>query len=493
MITVQNLTFAYSSSHDNIFENASFTIDASWKLGFIGRNGRGKTTFFNLLLGKYEYQGKIHAPGIHFAYFPYPVEDPTLTTEAIALQIVPDHQTWQLIKELSLLKVSEDVLYRPFNTLSSGEQTKVLLAILFTEENNFLLIDEPTNHLDTHGRELLGRYLKSKDNYILISHDRALLDTAVDHILSINRANIEVQRGNYTSWHHNKQQQDSYEMAENTRLRKDIKRLEKAAKQSQAWADHAESTKIGLKGGEKSMDRRAYIGEKSRRMQQRRKNLENRQNTAISEKSHLLKNIDETDALKITQLPYHKKNLVSAEDLAIHYHQDQPICQDVSFTIDQGDRISIQGQNGSGKSSIIKLICGADVPHTGTLTMASGLKISYVPQDTSFLKGNLKTYATDNDIDESFFKAILRKLGFSREQFDKDMVDFSHGQKKKTLIAKSLSEKSHILIWDEPLNFIDLLSRLQIESLILGHSPTILFVEHDKVFVEKIATKIIQL
>ena len=492
MITVQNLTFAYEGSYQNIFENASFQLDSTWKLGFIGRNGRGKTTFLNLLMGKYPYQGHI-AANVNFAYFPYHVPDQTQLAQHIAQQISPNHQDWQLEKELSLLDVSLDILHRPFNTLSNGEQTKLLLATLFLGENNFLLIDEPTNHLDTHGRKVLGRYLRSKDSYILVSHDRTLLDTAIDHVLSINRANIEVQRGNFTTWHENKQRQDAYELAENDRLKKDIKRLNKAAKQSREWADKVESTKIGLKAGEeKSVDRRAFIGEKSRRMQQRRKNLEGRQNTAMEEKSKLLKNIETADNLKITQLTHHKTTVIAAQDLTIAYGT-KAVCQNINFAITQGDRVALAGKNGSGKSSILKLIMGEDIPHTGALTTASGLKISYVPQDTAFLSGNLTQFAQAHQIDESLFKAILRKLGFSRQQFEKDMADFSHGQKKKTLIAKSLCEKAHIQIWDEPLNFIDLLSRLQIEELILKHQPTLLFVEHDAVFCKQVATKVISL
>ncbi len=127
------------------------------------------------------------------------------------------------------------------------------------------------------------------------------------------------------------------------------------------------------------------------------------------------------------------------------------------------------------------------------MQIGSGLKISYVSQDTSFLSGNLSDFAMEHDIDESLFKAILRKLDFSREQFAKDISDFSGGQKKKILIAKSLCEKAHLHIWDEPLNFIDVISRMQIEELLLEFKPTILFVEHDNAFCENIATKTVRL
>ena len=159
MIKIENLTFSYPSSYDPIFEDVNIQIDTDWKLGFVGRNGRGKTTLLNLLLGKYEYRGKITS-SVQFDYFPYPIEDKTLITEEILWNVCSDAQEWQMIRELSYLDVESEVLWRPFDTLSNGEQTKVLLAALFLNEGHFLLIDEPTNHLDRKAREIVASYLK---------------------------------------------------------------------------------------------------------------------------------------------------------------------------------------------------------------------------------------------------------------------------------------------------------------------------------------------
>ncbi|HBG9668237.1 TPA: ABC-F type ribosomal protection protein Lsa(E), partial [Enterococcus faecium] len=153
LINVSNLTFSYEGSYDNIFENVSFQIDTDWKLGFIGRNGRGKTTFLNLLLGKYAYSGNISST-VKFEYFPYDVEDKSLYTIEVMKSICTECMDWEIFREISLLDVQEDALYRPFNTLSNGEQTKVLLAALFLTASCFLLIDEPTNHLDIDARNV---------------------------------------------------------------------------------------------------------------------------------------------------------------------------------------------------------------------------------------------------------------------------------------------------------------------------------------------------
>ncbi|MDT3426210.1 lincosamide and streptogramin A transport system ATP-binding/permease protein [Paenibacillus forsythiae] len=490
LINVTNLTFAYEGSYDNLFENVSFQIDTDWKLGFTGRNGRGKTTFLNLLLGKYEYSGSISA-NASFEYFPFQVENRENLTLDVIEEIVPDVLQWKLLRELSLLNVSEDALYRPFDSLSNGEQTKVLLAALFLKEHSFLLIDEPTNHLDMDARRIVSEYLSTKSGFILVSHDRSFLDHSVDHILAINKTSIEIHKGHFSDWWENKQRQDRFELAENDKLRKEVKRLSDSSKRTGGWSHEVEKTKNGTRNSGSKVDK-GYVGHKAAKMMKRSKTIEHRQQSAMEEKSRLLKNVESADSLKISQLVYHKSRLAELDKVSIHYGEKQ-VCQDVSFTIEQGERIALSGKNGSGKSSLLKLILGEDLSYTGAFRKGSQLKISYVSQDTSHLQGNLTDYARTHGIDESLFKSILRKLDFARVQFEKDLSAYSGGQKKKVLLAKSLCENVHLHIWDEPLNFIDVISRMQIEELLLEHSPTLLFVEHDREFCNNIATKVIEL
>ena len=489
LINISHLTFGYDNGFGNVFEDVSFQIDTDWKLGFIGRNGRGKTTFLNLLMGKYEYRGIISA-SVCFDYFPYSIKDESRDTLAVIERIVPDYELWLLQKELSLLNVEEEILYRPFATLSNGERTKVLLASLFLRQNYFLLIDEPTNHLDAEGRRLVADYLNGKKGFILVSHDRNFLDRCVDHTLSINRRNIEVQRGNFSSWQKNKQMQDEYELAENERLKKDVKKLSAAAKRTADWSEKTEKSKVGQKKTERkcAVHDRGFIGHKAAKIMKRSKTLEARQQSAIEEKSTLLKNIDSADSLALRSLIYPQETLIEASDLSLFYG-DKSVCTSVRFTVNRGDRVALAGKNGSGKSSLLKLITGESIRYTGNLRLGSGLKISYIPQDTSHLSGNLREFALKTQIDESLFKTILRKLDFSREQLERDIRDFSGGQKKKVLLAKSLCEEAHLYLWDEPLNFVDVLSRLQVEELIRKFNPTMIFVEHDAAFCDSIATK----
>ena len=488
-ISVSNLTFGYDGGYTNIFENVSFNIDSNWKLGFIGRNGRGKTTFLNLLLGKYEYQGTIKSDLI-FDYFPFEINDKSKNSYEIAEEIVPSFETWKLDCEVSQLGMDLSILERPFENLSKGEQTRVLLGLLFSKDNNFLLIDEPTNHLDIEAREIVAEYLNSKKGFILVSHDRRFLDNCIDHVLSINKTNIEVQKGNFSSWWENKQRQDNFELNQNEKLKGEISRLDKSARQTANWSDQVEKSKYNIKQG--IAPDKGYIGHKVAKMMNRSLVARDHKEKAIEEKSKLLKNIETMEELKISPTIYRSNKLLEVSNLSVNYG-DGDLFDGISFSVNRGDRIELKGKNGSGKSSLIKLLLGQKIKYNGELHLPNDLKISYVSQDTSYLKGNLKDFIRDNNIDATLFMSILRKLDFDRKEFDRNIESYSEGQKKKVLLAKSLSEQADLYVWDEPLNYIDIYSRLQIENLILNYNPTMIFVEHDETFSDKIATDKIEI
>ncbi len=493
-INVLNLNFSYETSYDTIFENVNFSIDTDWKLGFIGRNGKGKTTFLNLLMGRYEYGGTIKAD-VRFDLFPYEDVDYEKTADELSEVWKPGVESWRVICELNNLDTDPELLYRPFGTLSFGERTKVMLAVLFSGENDFLLIDEPTNHLDHLTRQTVKKYLASKKGFILVSHDRDLLDACVDHVLVLNRSSIEVQAGNFSSWWENKERSDSFAKAENEKHLKEIGKLKSAIDRSSRWADKSENSKIGydpIKEHDRTKNARSYIGSKTKKQEARVKSFEQRMEKHIEEKEGLLNDIEQIRDLKITCLPHFRDRLVEAKDVAIRYKDsDTPVFEHMNFEVCNGDRVFLSGRNGCGKSSLIKAILGEDANFEveGQLLIAPNLKISYINQDTSHLKGDLRMHAFENGLDYSQFLAILKHLSLESVQFDKKIEEFSEGQKKKILIATSIMTPANLYIWDEPLNYVDVFSRMQLEKLIESFKPTMILVEHDENFREKLATK----
>lgn len=268
-IEFKDLTFGYG---DNlIFNHAQINIDDRWKLGLVGRNGRGKSTLLNLLQGKLTTDSTILTDK-NFVYFPQLLTEEELidennfknqnvhddpSVESLSVKItdrksqltyyvlneLAEFEQWKLERELSLLKVDLEILWRPFESLSGGEQTKCLLAILFLDEANFPLIDEPTNHLDMESRKIVAAYLKKKSGFIVVSHDRHFLDQVCDHILAIERQQIILYQGNFSTYEQEKQLRDDFELAEDEKLRKDISRLKKTAREKEDWSRKLEATK----------------------------------------------------------------------------------------------------------------------------------------------------------------------------------------------------------------------------------------------------------
>lgn len=204
-------------------------------------------------------------------------------------------------------------------------------------------------------------------------------------------------------------------------------------------------------------------------------------------------------------LTHYKERLIECTNFSLKYADgDKMVISGLDFELKQGERVFLKGKNGCGKSSLIKYILkrnamqnsdlnATKILTTGTFSVAPNLIISYIDQDTSHLSGKLKDYADRHNIDYTMLLSILRSLDMERVQFEKNIEEFSEGQKKKVLIAASLLTPAHIYIWDEPLNYIDVFSRMQIETFIERFKPTMLVVEHDVRFMEKLATRVVEL
>lgn len=461
-ILLQNVTFGYPGAAQNIFENFSAVLDSDWKLALTGRNGRGKTTLLRLLSGEYEYKGKISV-GAPTEYFPYAVDE---TLEALSALYVarPDIELWRLKAELNKLGVGENALERPLCTLSGGERTKVLLAALFAKENAFPLIDEPTNHLDEAGR--------------------------CDHVLALNAEGYDLRKGSFSDWWRDKTAADAAEAEKSARLQKQISALEASAARTSAWADKVEASKNQKVAGLRPD--KGHIGAMAAKMSKRAKVTERRREQAAEEKRSLLKNAEFYGNFKLTPLSFRAQELCSLTHVDFGF-ENRPAVRDLSLTVERGERIALKGENGCGKSTVLKLLTGELTAQGGILRVPGDLRISYLPQNVSGICGTVAEYAAARGAEPSLVMAILNKFNLRSELFLRDVSGYSDGQKKKVALAVSLATPAHLYIWDEPLNFIDLVSRIQLEELILEYRPALLFVEHDAAFRRNVATRTVEL
>lgn len=492
LFSFQNVTFGYEGNDDLVFENFSCELDSNWRLALVGRNGRGKTTLLGLLDGRLKpLSGVVQSP-CACALFPYEVRDGRNDTRSVMRRLCPMAKDWEMERELRLLGVHPLALDRPYDTLSEGERTKVQLCALFAAREEYPLIDEPTNHLDLAGREAVAEYLAGKEGFLLVSHDRSFLNRCADHVLALGRREPTLLRGNFSTYEEELKLQTQFEKSRSEKLRREITRLEDSVRQSAQWSQQSEKAKFHTAPSECASVDRGYVGAKSARMMQRAKNTERRRQKALENTKGLLENAERTGQFRLHPLIHPQRELISVRDAEIRYGQ-HVVQTHVNLSVQRLERVALEGGNGAGKSSLLRSLCGLSDALTGRVHTAAGLKISYVPQAIEGLHGSLRGYIERSGVDETLFKAILRNFDVGREQFDKDLSTLSAGQQKKILLAKSLCESAHLYVWDEPLNYLDVFCRTQIEELLQDARPTLLVVEHDCSFLQRICTKTLKL
>ena len=328
-ITINNLNFYYSDYYNPIFDNVNLILDTDWRLGLIGRNGRGKSTFLKLLTGKLiPVSGNINM-SVNMEYFPYePDKKYTIVMDIVKenigrLKTMEDtmeeiiassdesrydeyceiqlkyselggyEMEGRIFKEMADMGLDEKLAYREYSTLSGGERTRMMIIALFLRKNRFVLLDEPTNHLDIAGKEMVAEYLGKRKGFIVVSHDRDFLDKTVNHIMSINKADIKVEKGNYTSWRNNMDIIEEYEFRTRNKLEREIKQLEKKSKQVRDWAGTANTQKYEFASNSRTNGSQAYM--------RQAKHFEEQVLGDIEKKKQLLLNYEEAKELRLSQ------------------------------------------------------------------------------------------------------------------------------------------------------------------------------------------------
>lgn len=454
-IKISNVSFRYEDSSNHIFNNLNLDLDSSWKLGLVGRNGRGKTTFLNLLQGKLVGRGEIQTK-LNFSYYPIRIKDPAnITLYELQDQIM--FEQWKLERELNLMHVDSNLIWQSFNTLSGGEQTKILLALSFIDENSFPLIDEPTNHLDEESRQEICKYLtKHHKGYIVVSHDRNFLNQVTDHVLAIENTEIHLYQGNYATYEQIKEARDEFNREKNEKIAGEIKNLHNQKEQFYHWAQKIEARKnLGQKTqyilNRRARVNKAAIGHAAAKMMKKSITRRNRMDKKIEEKEGLMVNIE--DIPKLTM------------NFQSNYH-----------------------------SAFLKFLLNkVSANSNGRCELANGLRISYLPQDFTIHQGSLKNFAPHQKLSYEDLLNILKKMGFPHTNFNVPIEEMSMGQQKRIALAKSLLEPADLYLWDEPANYLDVFNQDQLINLLQEVKPAMLLIDHDQYFIERVADKRIKL
>jgi lincosamide and streptogramin A transport system ATP-binding/permease protein len=389
-------------------------------------------------------------------------------------------------KEAIKIGLNEDILNRPFCTLSGGEMTRALILPIFLRKDSFPLIDEPTDHLDLKGREMLTNYLaENKKGFLIASHDRYLLDNCIDHIISLNKTGVSIIQGNYSTWKCQRDINEEFEQRSFDNLQREIKDLEKAASQNRRWS--------GLKEKEKNSSADSgFISHKAAKKMKRAISIERRIENNIQSKKELLKNKEVTSALKIKSTEKVPERLLAVNELSVRL-DDKLIISSFYMNVNRGDRIAVIGENGCGKTTLLNAITGIIPVSGGDIYIARNIKIARAYQNPLWTNGSLKEYLIDEKTDITSFRFIMSAFGLKGDIFDHPLETYSKGQLRKIDLCRTIVASPQLLIWDEPLNHLDIDSREQLEDFISNENLSMIFVEHDRRFIENTATDIIEL
>ena len=521
-IEIKDMTFYYDDFYHPVFEHLNVNLDTDWKMALVGRNGRGKSTLLKLLLGSLKpSSGEIRRSGT-VSYFPY-LYDASFTkamdvvkecigglrtlelkllkfeeqfskeyaNEAISaayyevlnryLELDGYAMESRICKELSQMGLSEALLEQDFDTLSGGEQTCMLIIALFLRKDTFVLLDEPTNHLDVGKKEHLKEYLKKKKGYIIASHDTEFLDAVCDHILAINKADISIEQGSYSTWHNNMELKEQFELRTKEKLEHEISQLERQSKQTRAWSNIGNKQKYPFAGHFRTNGTRAYMRQAKAAEQHIQDNL--------AEKKQLLRNMEEERKLHITQEKPQRDCLLMADHVTFSYEgASTHVLEDVTLHIYPGDKIWLRGKNGAGKTTLLKLLAGR-LSAQG-IRRRGGISIAYITQEPTERSGAVKEGI---QADYCRFKELCMLFDVPPDFERRPLETLSSGELKKVDIAKTLAEHHQILFLDEPLNYMDVQFKAQLEEALSEEELTLVFVEHNTEFGERVANRVIEL
>lgn len=508
-ISVSNLTKEFEVGK-KILDGLSFQVDQGERVGLLGKNGAGKTTVFRILTGELDWdEGEVMtAPGKRLGLisqipvYPagYTVEDVLQTAfdrlhamEREMAELTAKMETdpdpallrrygtlfsafeagggydtrTELNKVCSGLEISGEMRGQLFSELSGGEKTRINLARLILEDTDILLLDEPTNHLDLHATEWLEDYLQRyKGTVLAISHDRWFLDRVVRRCIEISEGRAEFYEGNYSFYVVEKERRYQEKLKQYEKEQAKIEQLQEAADKLHLWA---------FMGNDK-LHKRAFSMEKR---------IERLCTTDKPKKDRKLD-------IRFGEREFRGDEVLVIKDLKKGF-EGRTLFDHVNLLVEGGERIGLLGDNGTGKSTLLKIIMGEEQPDSGKLRMGPTVKIGYLPQIVKFAhpeRNLVDTLIYDLDVSTQTARNRLASFNFRGEDVFKSVSALSGGEQSRLRLCMLMDEQINLLILDEPTNHLDVASREWIEEAVEAYEGNLLFVSHDRYFINRFATRI---
>ncbi|WP_298018338.1 ABC-F family ATP-binding cassette domain-containing protein [uncultured Dysosmobacter sp.] len=499
----------------NVLDGLTFQIDQGERVGLLGRNGAGKTTLFKILTGEIDYdegqvtvgQGRRVGLISQIPVYPagYTVEDvlrsafarlhrlaeemedltarmaggesdPAILRRYGALnerfEAFGGYDTDVAVNKIaSGLSISREMRGQLFDSLSGGEKTRVNLGRLILEDTDILLLDEPTNHLDLHATEWLEEYVRGfRGTVVAISHDRYFLDRIVTRVIEIQDGKAEFYSGNYSFYAVEKERRFQERMKQYEKEQAKIEQLEKAAEQLRMWA---------FQGMDKTYRRAISMERRIERMRTTSKPTKARKMDA-----------------RFNAAEFHGDEVLGLRNLSKSYG-DKHLFQGISLKVEGGERIALIGDNGTGKSTLIKMIMGELYPDDGRIKTGPQVRAAYLPQIIHFdhpdwnLVENMM--AAKKGLSAQSARNRLAAYDFRGEDVMKPVSVLSGGEQSRLRLCMLMDDETNFLILDEPTNHLDIASREWIEEAVEAYDGTLLFVSHDRYFINRFATRIWEL
>lgn len=472
-----------------VFNGIKGKINSGDKLGIIGANGIGKSTLAKILVGEEHFEkGELSYSPLNLrVMYLYPeVDEEGSVKSHLENFLKTDISKLDMEEVLSKLNCNGDMLNYDMSKLSGGEKTKVMLLKAYLSSCDIMILDEPTNHLDIETTDFLQKFLQDR-TFVVISHDRYFLDKVCNKIWYMNRGVINEYCGNYSKFVELKEIEDRENQKEYSKQQKKIEELEEMIEDRKEW--YAKAHKDAGQNDFQRAKAKKHVSVMRNKEKQLERLLENKVEKPEKQLSPCF-NIINKSVMNL-KLP---RYILQAKGLTKEF-SERKIFENISFEILKGDKVGLIGVNGSGKTTLLKMIIGEDKNYSGKITINPSIKIAYLSQslDTLKFEETILENVLCNDITEREARLFLSTLLFKGDDVFKKIKDLSMGEKVRVAFCNLILSGGNMLIMDEPTNYLDMPSREKMEQVLKEFKGAVIFVSHDRYFINNVATRIFDL